>query len=248
MGTWRNNWDSDISKLGYPESTYNMTIEELRYKMRIPADASRDHIEQIFAEIAEVLKSGCVIKFKNEEYRILDFEFYFYNKNHKDISVQPRNSEVLCWYINDFGGIDLNFESKIEKKIVEKGKTWSFKYELTDDSYFGGILIRQIQKLSDKMVLDGPWKVADLFRIIDATSQRQNNPILEMKQLDSIEFKEPQSRYNLLGSHKGNPKAKADYNLQECFTNVSDSIRQELEIELETFNERKYRYCWLPNP
>ena len=45
MGTWRNNWDSDISKLGYPEPTYNMTIEELRYKMRIPADASRDHIE-----------------------------------------------------------------------------------------------------------------------------------------------------------------------------------------------------------
>ena len=225
-----------------------MTIDELRNKMRIPANASRDYIEQTFAEIAEVLKSGCVIKFENEDYRILDFEFYFYNKNHKDISVHPRNSEALCWYINDFGGIDLNFESKIEKKIVEKGKTWSFKYELTDDSYFGGILIRQIQRLSDKMVFDGPWKVADLFRIIDATSQRQNNPILEMRQLDTIEFKESQPRYNLLGSHKGNPKAKADYNLQECFTDVSDSLKIKLEDGLASFSECNYRYCWVLKP
>lgn len=223
-----------------------MTIEELRNKMCIPSDASREDIMKTFQEIAEVLKNGCVIKYEDVEYRILDFEFYFYNKNHQDISVHPRNSEALCWYINDFGGIDLNFESKITKKVVEKGKTWSFKYELTDNSYFGGILIRQIQRLSDKMVFDGPWKVADLFRIIDATSQIQNNPILEMKQLDSIEFKEPQPRYNLLGSHKGNPKAKADYNLQECFIDVSDSKRQELETELARFAESKYRYCWLP--
>ncbi|MBO4720772.1 MAG: hypothetical protein J5658_13000 [Prevotella sp.] len=225
-----------------------MTIDELRNKMCIPADASRDYIEKTFAEIAEILKSGCVIKYGYEEYRILDFEFYFYNKNHQDISVHPRNSETLCWYINDFGGIDLNFESKITKKVLEKGKTWSFKYELTNDSYFGGILIRQIQRLSDKMVFDGPWKVADLFRIIDATSQSQKNPILLLKQLDPIEFKEPQPRYNLLGSHKENPKTKADYNLQECFTNVSDSKRQELETELARFAECKYRYCWVSKP
>ena len=225
-----------------------MTIDELRNNMRIPADASRNYIERTFETIAEVLKNGCVIKYEDREYRILDFEFYFYNKDHKDISVHPRNSEALCWFINDFGGIDLNFESKICKKVVEKGKTWSFKYELTDDSYFGGILIRQIQRLSDKMVFDGPWKVADLFRIIDATSQRQYNPILVLKQLNTIEFKEPEPRYNLLGSHKENPKAKADYNIQECFTNVSDSKKQELEIELARFAECKYRYCWVSKP
>lgn len=224
-----------------------MTKDELKFHMCIPADSTKEYIEQTFVEIAEVLKNGCVIKYEDNEYRILDFEFYFYNKNHQDISVHPRNSEALCWYINDFGGIDLNFESKIEKKIVEKGKTWSFKYELTDDSYFGGILIRQIQRLSDKMVLDGPWKVADLFRTIDATSQIQNNPILELKQLDSIEFKEPQPRYNLLGSHKGNPKEKADYNLQECFIDVPESKKLELETELARFTECKYRYCWVFN-
>lgn len=221
-------------------------LEELKDKMCIPADASKEYIMNTFEDIAEVLKNECVIKYLSEEYRILDFEFYFYNKNHQDISVHPRNSEALCWYINDFGGIDLNFQSIITKKIVEKGKTWSFKFELTDDSSFGGILIRQIQRLSDKVIYDGPWKVADLFRIIDATSQIQNNPILEMKQLDPIEFNDPQPRYNLLGSHKGNPKAKADYNLQECFTDVSDSLKQKLEDSLSSFCECTYRYCWMP--
>ncbi len=73
-----------------------MTIEELKSLMRISADASKDTIMQTFERIAEVLMNGCVIKFQNEEYRILDFEFYYYNKNHQDISVHPRNSEPLC--------------------------------------------------------------------------------------------------------------------------------------------------------
>ena len=223
----------------------NMTIEELKSLMCIPANACENYIKQTFERIAEVLKSGCVIQYMDDEYRILDFEFYFYNSNHQDISVHPRNSDALCWYINDFGGIDLNFESKISKTIVTKDNKWSFKYELTDESYFGGILIRQIQRLSDNVVFDGPWKVADLFRIIDATSQIQNNPVLVIKELPPIEFKEPEKRYNLLGSKK-DPKAKADYNLQECFTDVSDSLKLTSETELTSFVDCPYRYCYKP--
>jgi hypothetical protein len=220
-----------------------MTIKELKSLMRIPADANKEMILQAFERIAEVLMNGCVIKFQNEEYRILDFEFYYYNKNHQDISVHPRNSEALYWYINDFGGIDLNFESKINKTIVKKNNKWSFKYVLTDESYFGGILIRQIQRLSDNVVFDGPWKVADLFRILDATSQIQNNPVLVIKELPSIDFMKPEKRLNLLGSKKA-PKAKADYNLQECFTDVSESLKLTLEAELAAFTRSPYRYCY----
>ena len=107
-----------------------MKIDEFRNKMCIPADASKDYIMKTFEDIADVLKNECVIKYGNEEYRILDFEFYFFNKNHQDISVHPRNSKALSWYINEFGGIDLNFESSIEREMVEKGKTWTFKYNL----------------------------------------------------------------------------------------------------------------------
>ena len=213
--------------------------------MRIPVDASKVTIMQTFERIAEVLMNGCVIKFQNEEYRILDFEFYYYSKNHQDISVHPRNSEALYWYINDFGGIDLNFESKINKTQVVKNGKWSYKYELTDESYFGGILLRQIQRRTDKVIFDGPWKVVDLFRILDATSQRQNNPILVLKKLPAIDFKQPEKRYNLLGSKK-DPKAKADYNLQECFTDVPDSLKLTLYTELATFTDSPYRYCYKP--
>lgn len=220
-----------------------MTLEKLREKMCIPANASIKDIEQTFNSIAEILKSECVIKYKNEEYRILDFEFYFFNMNHQDISVHPRESEALCWHINDFGGIDLNFESNIKKVHVVKNNKLSFKYELTDKSYYGGILIRQILRLSDKLLYDSPLKVAELFRTLDATSYNQNCPILEIKQIDTVEFKDPEERHNLLGSHK-DAKTKADYNIQECFTNVSDSKKRKLEENLITFKNSKYRYCW----
>ena len=220
-----------------------MTIEELKSLMCIPANASKDYITQTFKRIAEVLMNGCIIKFQNEEYRILDFEFYYYNKNHQDISVHPRNSKALCWYINDFGGIDLNFESNVDYVLIEKGKKKYYKYQLTDDSYFGGILIRQIMRISDKVVFDGPLKVADLFRIFDATSHKQNNPVLKIRTLDPIGTQVSFERHNLLGSKK-DPKAKADYNIQECFTGVSDALKLTLETELAAFAESPYHYCW----
>ena len=195
---------------------------------------------QAFGRIAEVLMNGCVIRFQDEEYRILDFEFYYYNQNHQDISVHPRNSEALCWYFNDFGGIDLNFESKIEKENKS-----SLKYIISENSYFGGILIRQIQNLYDKTIYDGPWKVAELFRVIDATSHEQNNPVIAIRQLEPINRPNPQKRVNLLGSKK-DAKAKADNNLQVCFTDVSDDLRLTLETELAAFADSPYRYCYKP--
>ena len=227
----------------------SMTIEELKSLMRIPADASKDTIMQTFERIAEVLMNGCVIKFQNEEYRILDFEFYYYNKNHQDISVHPRNSESLCWYINDFGGIDLNFESKINKTIVTKNNKWSFKYELTKEAYFGGILLALLinkKGLKGKKVFRTFFVISiavPQFIILDATSQRQNNPVLVIKELQPIDFMKPEKRYNLLGSKK-DPKAKADYNIQECFTDVSDSLKITLETELASFVDSPYRYCY----
>ena len=222
-----------------------MTIEDLRSLMRIPSDASESEIQEVFDSIAECLMNNCVICFENDEYRILDFEFYFYNKNHRDITVHPRKSEALCWYINDFGGIDLNFESRIERD----DKCY-FKYKLTNDSYFGGILIRQIQRVADKYVFDGPLKVAELFRTFDATSHEQKNPVLEIRTSnDEIDFYVSTERYNLLGTHKGlsddeRIMKKVKYNLQQCFTthNVSeDTLVKELKKE---FINRPYRYCW----
>lgn len=231
----------------------NRNIDELRTLMSISANASESKIMEAFDSIADYLKNYCVIKAKDGEYRILDFEFYFFNQNHQDITTHPRNSEALCWYINDFGGIDLNFKSEIKinkDPIKKKGiEIYSYKYILSKDSYFGGVLIRQIQRLSDKVIFDGPLKVAELFRTFNASHQLQDIPILIIapESLEKLEFASPQ-RHNILGSHKDITK-KVDYNLQSCFEKVDGSKRADLiesfqNIHDEESTNRCYRYCW----
>ena len=116
----------------------NRNIDELRTLMSISANATEEKIKKAFKSIADYLENYCVIKAKDGKYRILDFEFYFFNQNHQDITTHPRNSEALCWYINDFGGIDLNFKSEINPATTKKeGKsiiTYSCKYTLSKDS------------------------------------------------------------------------------------------------------------------
>lgn len=229
----------------------NRNIDELRTLMSISANASKSKIMERFDSIADYLKNYCVIKAKDGEYRILDFEFYFFNQNHQDITTHPRNSEALCWYINDFGGIDLNFKSeiKISDPIKKKGiEIYSYKYILSKDSYFGGVLIRQIQRLSDKVIFDGPLKVAELFRTFNASHQLQDIPILMINEsLENIDFTNP-IRHNILGSHK-NVEKKVNYNLQSCFEKVEDSKKENLIKSLQDIFDKEstnhyYRYCW----
>ena len=229
------------------------TIEELKTLMSISANATEEEIKKAFKSIADYLENYCVIKAKDGKYRILDFEFYFFNQNHQDITTHPRNSEVLCWHINDFGGIDLNFKSEINPATTKKeGKsitTYSCKYKLSKDSYFGGVLIRQIQRLSDKVIFDGPLKVAELFRTFNACHQLQDIPILiiDPESLEKLEFVSSK-RHNLLGSHKDITK-KVDYNLQSCFEKVDDSERLDLIDSIQNILDKEstnhcYRYCW----
>ena len=222
-----------------------MKIDDLREQMCIPANETKP--SDRFERIADALINEFAISYMDEKYRILELEFYFYNKNHKDITVHPRKSDALCWYINDFGGIDLNFESKIER-VVTNGPKYIPKYVLTDDSYFGGILIRKVQRVSDKVDFDGPLKVAELFRILDATSVTQKTPLLvEYFHLEKRGW-ERLSRHKILGSHKGDAKEqvkkKVNYNLQQCFVNVfDDDTKCNLEkLQLEKFRDAKYGY------
>ncbi len=192
-------------------------------------------------------------QFKTQKFTFFAPRTVIFIKNHQDITTHPRNSEALCWYINDFGGIDLNFGSKVEvnnEPMVKKGfKTYSCRYKLSSDSYFGGILIRQIQRLSDKVIFDGPLKVAELFRTFNASHQLQDIPILiiDPESLEKLEFASPQ-RHNILGSHKDITK-KVDYNLQSCFEKVDGSKRADLIESFQNILDKEstnhcYRYCW----
>ena len=155
------------------------TTEQLRKWMTLDADMNTSDIEERFEQIAKMLFESFAIQKGETKYFFKEFEFYFYNKNHRDIITHPRVSKPLCWYVNDFGGIDLNFSSSIDYDSIptSKGKNMK-KCILDDDACFGGILIRQLISEGGCEILNGPWTCAELFRCYDATGVDNEMPIL----------------------------------------------------------------------
>ena len=141
-------------------------IEDFRRLMILDANMNTNDIEDRFEQIAKMLFESFAIQKGEKKYLFKEIEFYFYNKNHRDIITYPRSSKPLCWYNNRFGGIDLNFESNIECRE-------SKKYDLDDTAYFGGILIRQlvcVNEVGSSKVLSGPLRCAELFKHNDTTN------------------------------------------------------------------------------
>ena len=110
--------------------------EQLRQLMTLDANMNTYDIEERFEKIAKMLFESFAIQKGETVYLFKEIEFYFYNKNHRDIITHPRVSKPLCWYINDFGGIDINFTSSIEcvNRENSKGKN-VMKYVLDDSAY-----------------------------------------------------------------------------------------------------------------
>lgn len=106
------------------------------------AESSVKDIEKTFSEIADILLFKSIIKTDFGNYRLLEIEFYFKNKNHEDNVTIERTAEAGMWWLHEYG-VDLSFKS------VEK-------------EYYGGILIRSMMPLDDnrinKEVFFGPRK------------------------------------------------------------------------------------------
>ena len=130
--------------------------------MTLDGSMNTSDIEVRFSEIAKLLFNEFAIQNGEKTYLFKEIEFYFYNQHHRDINTHPRESEALCWYVNVFGGIDLNFESKIEYDKASK------KYILDEESYFGGILLRKLISEDGSEELNGPWACAEIFRLHNA--------------------------------------------------------------------------------
>ena len=144
----------------------------------------------------------------------------------------------MCWYVNDFGGIDLNFASSIkrENRVNSKGKNVE-KYVLDDSAYFGGILIRQLISEDGCEVLNGPWACAELFRCYDATDVDHEFPILVEHDNGMVGYiRKP--RVNLLTSQQ-TVEGKVNYILSE----YHEYTRSEgLYGDFASFLKKRYRY------
>ncbi len=213
-------------------------IEQLRQLMTLDANIDSTGIEVRFEQIAKMLFENFAIQKGETKYLFKEIEFYFYNKNHRDIITHPRASKPLYWYVNDFGGIDLNFSSKIglDSRSNEKGKTVK-KYVLDDNAYFGGILIRQLKSDDGCEVLSGPLACAELFRCHDATGVNHDFPILLECDNGMVGYiRDP--RINLLTS-KQTVEGKVDHILSEYYENPRS---EDLYGDFASFVKKRYRF------
>lgn len=208
--------------------------------MTLDTNMKTSDIEERFEQIAKMLFESFAIQKGEKKYLFKEIEFYFYNKNHRDIITHPRVSKPLCWYVNDFGGIDLNFSSKIELDswVNDKGKKVK-KYVLDDNAYFGGILIRQLISEDGCEVLSGPLACAELFRCYNATGVDYEFPVLVEYNNGMVGYiREP--RINLLRS-KQSVEAKVNNILYQYHDNVQPS-KETLYQDFVNFKDKPYRY------
>jgi hypothetical protein len=214
-------------------------IEQLRQLMTLDANMNTNGIEERFEQIAKMLFESFAIQKGENKYLFKEIEFYFYNKNHRDIITHPRESKPLCWYVNDFGGIDLNFASNIkrESRANSKGKNVE-KYVLDDSAYFGGILIRQLISEDGSAILSGPIACAELFRCHDATGVDKEFPVLVDNNAIVKYIRKP--RVNLLRS-KQSVEDKVNNILYQYHDNIQ-SFKETLYQDFINFKDKPYGY------
>lgn len=105
-------------------------------------DSSVNRINATFSEIADILLFQSYIKTMNGNYRMMEIEFYFWNKIHEDDVTIKRTEKEGMWWLHDWG-VDLTFKSESNK-------------------FYGGILIRSIipfesdKPLEEKQIICGP--------------------------------------------------------------------------------------------
>ena len=123
------------------------TIEELKELMCIPDDVcSEDKLENIFAEIADILLFHAEINIgEGISYTIEEIEFYYFKNRCFNGPIYsctyPRNCKPSDFFFH-YSGVDICFQS-------------------TEES-FGGVLIRSIKRVRDskKELIGGPMRCA----------------------------------------------------------------------------------------
>ena len=135
------------------------TKEELLSKLNLEGLTKREDIEKEFPKIAYSLINHFAILKGNEEYRIVELEFYHNKTDIGGLVTIKRTAKPGQWFFHSYG-VDLTFASNAD--------------------LYGGILIRAINK--DGIFFNGPGRVADeLFDVFDALSTPDNFPMLIMR-------------------------------------------------------------------
>lgn len=220
------------------------SLEELKNLFDFSSIKDAETVAFRFKKIAKALFENYAVKVDDELYRFVDIEFYYSAPGHSDYIAHPRNGKALHWYVNDFGGIDINFESNAKKCCRDpKGKPCG-KYYWDETAHFGGILIRQLELISTKeeRLLNGPMKVAELFRDFNALDGFSKCPQI-IRHYTGATRPEPCLRHNLVKKEGGQlAYAKKIDTMKSWYVHDSGEIAMDVN-SFKAQVEYEYRYC-----
>ena len=209
-------------------------MDALKNRLSKDSIKNQDNLEDYYKSLAEELLKFYVIQKGDAQYRLTDIEFYLYHDGHKDIITYPRITPAGSWFFHA-SGVDITFESDVFFPKHSK------KPCLTTNAFFGGILIRGIEKIvpgGKNEPFKGPMLSADeLFDQFDAFGNVQNFPkLLPCKPMDG-QVVQLKSRFGL------NPDAdkKVDSILKYNYAG-SDIDREVLIQSYKDFLNAPYRY------
>ena len=223
-----------------------MILENLRHMLSQEWLLDGTSLDNKFCELADFLLKKIAIQKGQHRYYMSDIEFYLFHKEHRDIITYPRNSKAGEWFFHA-SGVDISFESHVSMGSKEKAP-YRLMPKLTEESVFGGILIRGIEPawVEDTAIcgykdLHGPMKVCnELFDKFDAFSTPDNFPLLVEEEHYDGTIPPPIARYNLL------PKGKtADEKVRSILSNnycATDYSEQDLIESFTSYKDSTYRY------
>lgn len=222
-----------------------MNLNELKSKLSPKWLLDGADLESKFEELADILLNEVIIEKGEYQYWITDIEFYLYSSTHKDIITYPRNCKAGQWFFHP-SGVDISFESNVGTEVKEK--TRKRMPHLTNDSAFGGILIKAIapawvEDSEDGAVrdLNGPQKACyELFDMFDAFGNVDNFPKLTISPNKRNNEVKQAIRHNLL------PKGKTVEDRVKSILNNNyhgtDVEKDELIKGFQNYYEAKYRF------
>lgn len=106
-----------------------------------------------FDKIADFLMNNCILNIAENRYKIMEIEFYYYDKMHKDTNTHKAEAQKQSntWYLHQFK----------ESDSFKSGNYKGIDITFGNKESYGGILIRGIKNIKTGDIIAGPSKCVD---------------------------------------------------------------------------------------
>lgn len=142
---------------------------------KITPNQLQDHLP----EVAKELLNATCLNVNGHLFRLMEIEFYVYNKNHCDVFAHRYDDQKThCkWY----------FHKSANKQYSYKGGTFKgLDITCGDADSYGGILIRSISDIKTGKIIEGPCRTVN--KILELTDCKDIKELVQIKMKDDLDI------------------------------------------------------------